>query len=148
MVDVLGLLQVAGQVAQEAAKAVTSLPQSGEQATEIVPYLTTSLAIVYIQKAMKYSWLTRSAYDSFVSHVPGADKWAHRLVAAVGALWVALGLHFVYEGAPDVGYQFHLITPAVTSMLHGVGDFVKVFLLQQGMYDATQKGKVAEVTAP
>ncbi len=134
---ILDLIQVAGQVAQEAAKAVVAVPQHGDAATEVVPYFTSAAAIVYIQKIMK----GHALYAKFVAVFPGADKWAHRFVAAFWALWTALGLHFVYEGDPDVGYHLHLITPAVTAMLHGIGDFGKLYLLQHVVYDATQKGK-------
>ena len=132
--DLLLYLQAAGQVAQEAAKAVTSLPQGGDASTEIVPYFTTASLIVYAQKWLK----TRQNYKHFVAMFPGADKWAHRATAAMGALWVALGLHFVYEGTAETGYAFHLITPSVVSMLHSLGDFVKVFILQQVVYDGTK----------
>ena len=130
-------LQVAGQVAKEAAKAVTTLPQGAEQATEIVPFLTTAALIVYAQKWLKSTGL----YGAFVEKMPGADKWAHRLVASIGALWTALGLDFAYDGSGDAGYTFRLITPATVTMLHGLGDFAKVYVMQQVVYDATQKGK-------
>lgn len=124
------------QVAAEAAKAVIAIPTS-DAATEIVPYFTMGAIIVYVQKTMK----TYALYDRFVRKFPGADKWAHRAVSAFWALWSALGLHFVYEGTADTGYSFHLITPAVSSMLHSGGDFIKLFVMQQVLYDATQKGK-------
>lgn len=131
------LLQVAGQTAVEAAKAVATIPQSGEGSTEIVPYFTTAALIVYAQKYLK----TFKLYTTFVEHFPGADKWAHRFIAAVGAVWVALGLHFTYAGSADVGYQFHLVTPAAIQMLHGLGDFLKVYVLQQVIHDGTQKDR-------
>lgn len=129
------LLQAVGQTAAEAAKAVATIPQGGESATEIVPYFTTAALIVYAQKYLK----TFGIYNTFVEHFPGADKWAHRFVAGIGAIWVALGLHFTYAGSADSGYQFHLVTPAAVQMLHGLGDFLKVYVLQQVIHDGTQK---------
>lgn len=134
---ILELLQAGAQVVREAAQAVTAIPQHGEPSTEIVPYLTTAALIVYLQKYLK----TFQFYDWIVKQIPGADKWAHRSVALFWAIWTALGLHFVYEGTADTGWEFHLITPAVSTMLHTTGDAIKVFVLQQVIYDGTQKNR-------
>lgn len=132
------LLQAAGQVAQEAAKAVTTIPPGPP--TEVVPYFTTALGIVATQKWLKTSWLTKGAYGRFVERFPGADVWAHRFVAFCGAASAALGLHWIIEGNPDVGYHVQLITPAVEEMLHGLGDLGRIYMLQWGAYEMMKKG--------
>lgn len=106
-----------------------------DTAAGATPYLTAAGLVVYAQRWMK----TQDAYREFIVAFPGADKWAHRAVAAVGALAAAIGIHWTYTGAWETGWQIHLAIPAGWTLLHGLTDFTKVFVLQQLAYDATRQ---------
>lgn len=131
------LFQAAVETVQQAAQATAGA--TGDN-TEVVPYLTSAALIVYVQRWLK----SRDFYQAFVGAMPGADKWAHRLVAGVGALLMALGIHYTFTGDMQAGWQLHLSIPALWTLLHTAGDFVKEYVLQQMIFDGT-KDKVVIV---
>ncbi len=98
------------------------------------PFLVTGALIVYAQRWMKsFDW-----YQAFVKVVPGADRWAHRLVAGVGALIGALGIGITTKGAADVGWSVVVTIPAAAALLHGCWNFLLTFGSQQVIYDMTR----------
>lgn len=104
-------------------------------ATEVVPYLTSAATIVAIQKWLK----TQAVYAKFVAAFPGADKWAHWTVAAISSLSVAMGIHAVYNWNTETGGQIIFTIPGLIVLLHGAGDFFKVFILQHTIYESTHQ---------
>ncbi len=106
-----------------------------QDATEVVPYLTSAAIIVYVQQWLK----TRDLYATLEHNFPGAAKWTHRMVAAVGAGGMAIGIHVTFMGDASTGWHFSGTIPDVWTMLHAIGDFGKVYVLQQYMYDSTRK---------
>ena len=104
-------------------------------ASEVVTFLSSPLFIVYLQKFLK----TTDAYGAFVKAVPGADKWAHRIVAGLGALIVGVGIHVTFDGDAMTGWTFHGTIPNLWTLLHGFYDVVRVFALQQWFYDASKQ---------
>lgn len=104
-------------------------------ATEVVPFLTSAAVIVYAQKFLK----TTNLYGRFVKAIPGADKWAHRIVAGLGALIAALGIHMTFAGDFNAGWTFSGTVPNGWELMHGFGDFIKVFALQQWAYDSSKQ---------
>lgn len=119
---------------QAATTAVQSMPNAGDT-TEVVPYLTSAGLVVYAQKWMK----TRPLYTTLVEQFPGANKWAHRLVAALGATIAALGIHVSFAGDYQSGWTFHGSIPDLWTMVHAGSDWVKVYVLQAIVYDATKQ---------
>jgi len=106
-----------------------------QDATEVVPYLTTAATIVYIQKWLK----TKPAYAGFVKAFPAADKWAHRFVGGVGAFIMALGIHLTWNWSMDTGGAAHFTIPSLWSMIHGGSDWFKVYILQHTIYESTTR---------
>jgi len=104
-------------------------------ATEVVPYLTSAATIVAIQKWLK----TQDVYAKFVKAFPGADKWAHWTVAGVSSLFVAMGIHTVYNWNTQTGGQVVFVIPGLMVLIHGFGDFFKVFILQHTIYESTHQ---------
>lgn len=102
--------------------------------TEVVPYLAAGALIMYVQRWMKrFGW-----YQRFVEAFPAADKRVHQLVAAVGALIAALGIHYTFQGDASSGYQLHVNIPNLTQLAHGGWDFLNVYIFQNLAYDATR----------
>ncbi len=108
-------------------------------ATEVVPFLTSAAVIVYIQKYLKGSRLTSEWYAKFVAAVPGSDKWAHRIIAGLGSFVAALGIHMTFAGDFNNGWTFAGQIPNGWELLHATGDFIKVFALQQWAYDSSRR---------
>lgn len=104
-------------------------------ATEVVPYLTSAATIVAIQKWLK----TRGAYAQFVTAFPLADKYVHWLVAGTGSLVAATGIHMVWNWDLIHAGTFSGTIPSVLDMLHGLGDWFKVYILQHTVYEATHQ---------
>jgi len=104
-------------------------------ASEVVPFLTSGALIMYAQRWLK----SRENYMKLVQAIPMADKWIHRIVAATGAFVAAIGIHVTFAGTFDAGWTFHGTIPNGWELLHGAGDVVKVYILQQLSYDATRK---------
>jgi hypothetical protein len=100
-------------------------------ATEVVPYLTSSATIVFIQKWLK----SREFYQKFVAAFPGADKYAHWFVAGIMSLIAAAGIHYVWTGSLNEGGQLVLTIPAVGVIIHGLSDVFKVYILQHTIYE-------------
>jgi hypothetical protein len=127
-------LQTAGATAIEGAKAVAGGSTSGD-VTEVVPYLTSGLMIMYAQRMLKgFGW-----YQNFVQAVPGADKWAHRVFAGSASAIAAAGIHLTFTGSLMTGGEIHGTYPNIFEMLHGLGDWVKVFAIQQWAYDSSRR---------
>lgn len=105
-----------------------------DAASEVVPYLTSAALIFYAQKFLK----TTPGYAAFVQHVPGAAKWAHRLVALVGSIIAAVGIHWTYAGDVQAGGILTVTIPSLASMGHAIWDVVKVYVLQQWAYETTK----------
>lgn len=104
-------------------------------ATEVVPYLTSAATIVAIQKWLK----TTEFYAKFVAAFPGADKYAHWIVAGVSSIIAAAGIHLTWNWSATAGGTFSGTVPSVLDMLHGLADFFKVYILQHTIYEGTNK---------
>lgn len=104
-------------------------------ANEVVPYLGAAATIVFIQRWMK----TQPWYSTTIQKMPGADKWAHRAVAAVGAFIAAIGIHISFAGDWMTGWTFKGSIPDIWTLLHAFSDWFKVYVLQQYAYDSTRK---------
>jgi len=108
-------------------------------------YIGSGLLLFYVQQWMKsdpvllgirpFAW-----YSAIVTALPGADKWAHRIFAGLGALFAAAGIHYTTDGACSWADGCHgtFSIPDGWSALHGVWEWAKVYMIQQGMYDATR----------
>ena len=130
----LTALQTAAATAVEGAKAVAGGSTAGD-VTEVVPYLTSGLVIMYAQRVLKgMPW-----YQNFVRAVPGADKWAHRVFAGSASALAAAGIHLTFTGSLLTGGEIHGTYPNIFEMLHGLGDWVKVFAIQQWAYDSSRR---------
>lgn len=103
---------------------------TGNDATEIVPYLTSAATIVFIQKWLK----TRTTYQQFVKAFPGADKYAHWLVAGVMSLVAAAGIHYTWSGTLHDGGILMITVPKLIDIFHGLSDFFKVYILQHTIH--------------
>src|SRR5688572_17264312 len=102
---------------------------------EVVPYLAAGALIMYVQ-----AWLKRFGwYKKFVTAFPAADKYVHRMVAAVGAFIAAVGIHYTFQGDASTGWQVHINIPNATQLWHGAWDFVNVYIFQQLSYDVTRR---------
>lgn len=97
-------------------------------------YFTSVILIYFAQKWLK----GRPAYATFVQMMPGAAKWAHRFVAAVGASIAAIGIHITFDGSASAGWAFHGTIPDVWTMLHAGWDWIEIFAGQQGIYEMTK----------
>jgi len=104
-------------------------------ATEVVPYLTSAATIVYVQKWLK----TRQPYQQFVAAFPGADKYAHWVIAGTASLVVAAGIHITWNWDALHGGAFSGTIPDLMTILHGLGDWFKVYVLQHTVYEATHQ---------
>lgn len=125
---ILAFLQ---EAATQAVHTVTNVP---EAPTEVMPYLTTSALIYFAQKWMKQMpW-----YAKFVEVMPGAAKWAHRLIAGLGSVIAAVGIHISVEGDADHGWKILTTIPALIVLLNVSWDAVKTFTLQQMIYDVSK----------
>lgn len=105
-----------------------------QETTEVVPYLTSAAMIYFVQKYLK----STSTYAQFVKALPGAAKWAHWLVAGIGSVVAAVGIHFTITGSADTGWSGTFNIPDVWTMLHALWDVTKVFVLQQWAYETTK----------
>jgi hypothetical protein len=107
-----------------------------QDATEVVPYLTSAATIYFIQQQLKQL----AAYRTFVQTFPGADKWAHWLVAGLMSAGAAAGIHIVWTCSlcsvwdPNKGGDALVHVPSVFDLMHGLSDWWKVFVLQQATY--------------
>lgn len=104
-------------------------------ATEVVPYLTSAATIVYIQKFLK----SRQIYASFVKAFPGADKWAHWFMAGLMSLVAAAGIHWAWSGTLTEGGTLTIMVPTLAAIVHGVSDWFKVYILQHTIYGASHE---------
>lgn len=98
--------------------------------TEFGSATTAAATIVFIQKWLK----TKRVYAIFVQEFPGADKWAHRFVGAVGAIIAAAGIHITFNYNADVGGTFSGTIPSLTNMVHGLYDWYRVYIFQHAIY--------------
>lgn len=103
-----------------------------QDASEVVPFLTSAATIAFLQKMLKQT----QPYAQFVQAFPGADKWAHRTFAAVASLLVAAGIHITWNWNAASGGAFSGTLPSLLDALHGLGDFWKVYILQHTVYSA------------
>jgi len=117
---------------------------SPQDATEVVPYLTSAATIVFIQ-----SWLKEHrVYQQFVAAFPGADKYAHWIVAAVMSLAAATGIHWVWDGSwndfvSGHGVSVTITIPMASVVLHGLSDWFKVYVLQSTIYNTVTTKQAA-----
>lgn len=104
-----------------------------QDATEVVPYLTSAATIYFLQKQLK----ELQVYQTFIRAFPGADKWGHWFVAGVMSLAASTGIHMVWNCGgcskwdPVAGGVGQISLPGIPAMLHGVSDWWKVYVLQQ-----------------
>lgn len=105
-------------------------------ATEVVPYLTSAATIVYIQKWMKQ----KDVYKRFVKEFPGADRYAHWLMAGIMSLVAAAGIHYTWTGNLTDGGHIAIDIPNLTTIGHGISDWFKVYILQHLAHDVTSQG--------
>lgn len=94
-----------------------------------------AIMVVYVQKWLK----THDWYQRFVEWAPGANRNAHRIVAGLFALITAIGIHITVDGNADTGWNFSGHIPAVSVMLQSAWEFIKVFAIQQYVYDSSRK---------
>lgn len=113
-------------------------------ATEVVPYLTSAATIVYIQEWLKQ----RQVYAQFVQAFPGTDKWAHWAVAGVMSLVAAAGIHWVWTGSLTNGGVLTIQIPDLTTVAHGVADWFKVYVLQHTVYKMMREPQWQPPTPP
>lgn len=128
------LVQAGGEVAGAVA---TSAQQP--DAAVLAPYFFTGASIVIAQKWMK----TRQFYARFVVAFPGADKWAHRYVALLGAMIGAAGIHYswnydVFHGG-SIMAQLPPLVALLENLWHAGTDLAKVLLTQQILYESTHQ---------
>lgn len=109
--------------------------------SEVVPYLSSSATIVYVQRYLK----SKQFYKNIVAEIPLADRYIHRAIAVTGALITAIGIHITFTGSILKGYDGTFHIPNLWDLLHGLGDFFKVFILQQTIYDATKDPVLAVI---
>ena len=93
------------------------------------------IVLMYMQ-----SWLKRlDWYKAFVTAFPAADKYVHRMVAALGSFIVALGITYTMTGDATNGWQLTLGIPNASALLQAAWAFVQVFVSQQVAYDVTRR---------
>ena len=95
---------------------------------------TSAILIYFAQKYLK----TLPGYARFVEAMPGAAKWAHRCVAAAGAVIAAVGVHISFEGNAAQGWHFSGTIPDVWTMAHAAWDWLKVYATNQWIYESTK----------
>ena len=103
-------------------------------ATEVVPYVTSAATIAYIQRWLK----SKDVYHRFVKAFPGTDKWAHWAVAGFASLIAAAGIHWVWNGTMTEGGTLTIQIPSAVILAHGMADWFKVYILQHTIHDATK----------
>jgi hypothetical protein len=98
--------------------------------------LVSSALIFYLQQWLK----ERAPYQAFVTAMPGADKWAHRIVAGLCALVAAAGIHYTFDGACSFtdGCRGTFSIPDGWTVLSGIWEWAKVYIGQQALYDITR----------
>ncbi len=90
---------------------------------EILTHLTTGGVIVYaIESLKKAGWAAWITQDS---------KWVARLLSAIAAAGVALGLS--YTGDAATGWVIHV--PPLAVVLTGLWEWLKQVVMQQMVYD-------------
>lgn len=91
--------------------------------------------LMYIQ-----SWLKRfDWYKAFVTRFPMADKYVHRMVAALGSFFMVLGVTYTVTGDRSVGWMLQLQIPNQENLVHAIWTFLVSFFSQQVAYDATRR---------
>ncbi len=116
-------------------------------ATEVVPYLSSAATIVMIQKWLK----TNNIYNKLITAFPGADKYAHWFFAGLMSLAAAAGIHYVWSGSLNdfltgKGGLLTITVPSLMDMFHGTSDWWKVYVFQHAIYES-QVAKAVIVTA-
>lgn len=102
-------------------------------AGQVSSFLTSAATIVALQKFLK----TRDFYQQFVKAFPGSDKYAHWLIAGISSIVAAAGIHIVWNWDLLHGGQATATIPDLSSMVHGVTDWFKVYIMQHTIYEAT-----------
>lgn len=137
--EVWGLLLVAAQSTAQAAAAVVQVAASNDDPSPLRSMTLSAIAIVYVQKWMK----RRAWFQRFIVAFPGANKYAHRVVAATGALLTMAGVHYTFAGTLLGGATYTIQLPPlqqmISALLHSSVDFGGIFGLQQVIYDATRQ---------
>jgi hypothetical protein len=102
----------------------------------VMPTLVGSAIVVYTQRYLKsFPW-----YRVWVDNFPLADKYVHRIVAGVGSLITTLGISIAFTGDWNVGWHFEGTIPPATALALGVWAWIKLYVLQQMIYDMTKQG--------
>jgi hypothetical protein len=91
--------------------------------------------IVAIQKWLKQ----QEVYARFVATFPGADKWAHWLIAGLSSIIAAAGIHVTWNWDVIKGGQFAGSLPSLMDMVHGILDWFKVYIMQHTIYESTHQ---------
>lgn len=104
-------------------------------ASEVVPYLTSAATIAYVHKWLK----TTDYYTRFVSAFPGADRYAHWFTAGIMSLVAAVGIHWTYTGTLSTGGTITFAIPPLVTLLHGMADWFKVYILQHFAHDTVKR---------
>lgn len=114
------------------------------QQTETISYITAAAMIVFTQRALKnFAW-----YDAVVRNVPGASKWAHWLIAGVGSLVAAAGIDVAWNWSAATGGQLTVAVPDASTLFHGFGQWVQVYVLQHTIYEGTRPGFAESAPVP
>lgn len=137
--DTWALLVVAVQSTAQAVEQVVQVAASTDDPSPLRSMTLSAIAIVYVQKWMK----RRPWFQRFIVAFPGANKYAHRVVAAAGALLTMAGVHYTFSGSVLGGATYTIQLPPlqqmISSLLHSSVDFGGIFGLQQVIYDATRQ---------
>jgi len=101
----------------------------------LTPYVVLGMIVMYLQRYLKkFDW-----YGRFVTAMPLADRWMHRIVAGTFSLFAALGIQYTASGDAATGWQISLGIPAVSTLLDAAWSWVQTFTIQQIAYDATRR---------
>ncbi len=117
---------------------------SAQDASEVVPWLTSAATIVALQRWLK----TKKLYWDLVRVVPGADKWAHWCIAGAASLIAAAGIHLTWNWDMIHGGQFAGSLPSLMDLVHGLGDWFKVYILQWTIYESHNKSDPGPAVDP
>lgn len=98
-------------------------------------YTLVGIVLMYFQ-----SWLKRFEwYKAFVTAFPAADKYVHRMVAALTAFVAAVGITYTMTGDSAAGWQVAIAIPNQAALLESARAFLTVFISQQFAYDISRR---------
>lgn len=114
--------------------ALAAAQQVAPVTTDFSTYAIVSGLVMYAQKYMK----SFNIYQAVVKAVPGADKWAHRVIALLGSLIGAAGIAYAFSYDPQTGGSLLITLPSAAVAAAGLKSAAVLYLGQQFAYDATR----------